>query len=40
MVRRVVGVVIILVDVTRLRQADEFKSNLVSTVSHELRTPN
>ena len=36
---RVVGVVIILVDVTRLRQADEFKSSLVSTVSHELRTP-
>lgn len=35
----VVGVVIILVDVTRLRQADEFKSSLVSTVSHELRTP-
>ncbi|HWE02105.1 MAG TPA: ATP-binding protein [Tepidisphaeraceae bacterium] len=36
---RVVGVVIILVDVTRLRQADELKSSLVSTVSHELRTP-
>ncbi len=36
---RVVGVAIILVDVTRLRHADEFKSNLVSTVSHELRTP-
>ncbi|HET6252317.1 MAG TPA: ATP-binding protein [Tepidisphaeraceae bacterium] len=36
---RVVGVAIILVDVTRLRQADEFKSGLVATVSHELRTP-
>ena len=36
---QVVGVAIILVDVTRLRQADEFKSGLVSTVSHELRTP-
>jgi signal transduction histidine kinase len=35
----VVGVAIILVDITRLRQADEFKSGLVSTVSHELRTP-
>jgi signal transduction histidine kinase len=36
---KVVGVAIILVDVTRLRQADELKSGLVSTVSHELRTP-
>ena len=33
------GVCVILVDVTRLRQADEAKSGLVSTVSHELRTP-
>ena len=33
------GVTIILVDVTRLRHADELKSGLVSTVSHELRTP-
>jgi two-component system, NtrC family, sensor histidine kinase KinB len=33
------GVTVILVDVTRLRHADELKSGLVSTVSHELRTP-
>jgi signal transduction histidine kinase len=37
--RRIIGVTIILVDVTRLRRADEFKSGLVSMVSHELRTP-
>ena len=36
---RPVGVCFILVDVTRLRAADEAKSNLVSMVSHELRTP-
>jgi signal transduction histidine kinase len=35
----VLGTVIILVDVTRLRHADELKSGLLSTVSHELRTP-
>ena len=35
----VIGVVITLVDVTRLRRADEIKSSLVSTVSHELKTP-
>ena len=34
-----IGVTVILVDVTRLRQLDEMKSGLVSTVSHELRTP-
>ncbi len=34
-----VGVTLILIDVTRLRQLDELKSGLVSTVSHELRTP-
>jgi len=34
-----VGITVILVDVTRLRHADELKSGLVSTVSHELRTP-
>ncbi len=37
--RRIIGVTVILVDVTRLRRADEFKSGLVSMVSHELRTP-
>ena len=36
---RVVGVTLVLIDVTRLRQIDEVKSSLVSTVSHELRTP-
>jgi two-component system, NtrC family, sensor histidine kinase KinB len=36
---RQVGVTLILVDVTQLRQVDEAKSGLVSTVSHELRTP-
>ena len=35
----VLGVTIILVDVTQLRHADELKSGLLSTVSHELRTP-
>ena len=34
-----IGVMVVLVDVTRLRQADEAKSGLLSTVSHELRTP-
>jgi len=36
---KTIGVTVILVDVTRLRHADEVKSGLVSTVSHELRTP-
>jgi len=36
---RLVGVTLVLIDVTRLRQIDEIKSSLVSTVSHELRTP-
>jgi signal transduction histidine kinase len=38
-VGELMGVTVILVDVTRLRHADELKSGLVSTVSHELRTP-
>ncbi len=37
--RRLIGVTIILSDVTRLRQLDEVKSGLISTVSHELKTP-
>ena len=37
--KKTIGVTVILVDVTRLRRADEFKSGLVSMVSHELRTP-
>jgi signal transduction histidine kinase len=36
---KLVGVTLVLIDVTRLRQIDEIKSSLVSTVSHELRTP-
>lgn len=34
-----IGVAVILVDVTRLRRADEVKSGVISTASHELRTP-
>ena len=34
-----IGVTLILADVTRLRHADELKSGVLSTVSHELRTP-
>jgi signal transduction histidine kinase len=37
--RRLIGVTLILSDVTRLRQLDEVKSGLISTVSHELKTP-
>jgi signal transduction histidine kinase len=37
--RRLIGVTVILSDVTRLRQLDEVKSGLISTVSHELKTP-
>jgi signal transduction histidine kinase len=34
-----VGVTVLLQDVTRLRRLDELKGNLVNTVAHELRTP-
>lgn len=34
-----IGITVTLMDVTRLRHADEAKSGLLSTVSHELRTP-
>jgi NtrC-family two-component system sensor histidine kinase KinB len=37
--RHLLGLVLVLVDVTGLRQMDEMKSGLVSTVSHELKTP-
>ena len=37
--RRLIGVMLILSDVTRLRELDEVKSGLISTVSHELKTP-
>ena len=35
----VMGVTVLLQDVTRLRRFDELKTDLVSTVAHELRTP-
>jgi NtrC-family two-component system sensor histidine kinase KinB len=34
-----IGVAVVVVDITRLRQVDEAKSSVISTVSHELRTP-
>lgn len=37
--RRLIGVTIVLSDVTRLRALDEAKSGLIATVSHELKTP-
>jgi signal transduction histidine kinase len=37
--QELIGVTVILVDVTPLRRADEAKSSMVLTVSHELRTP-
>lgn len=37
--KRLIGVTLILSDVTRLRKLDEIKSGLISTVSHELKTP-
>ena len=37
--RQLIGVTIVLSDVTRLRILDEAKSGLISTVSHELKTP-
>ena len=35
----VVGVTVLLRDVTSLRRADELKNDLLSTVAHEIRTP-
>lgn len=37
--RRLIGVTLILSDVTCTRQSDEIKGGLISTVSHELKTP-
>ena len=37
--RQLVGVTLMLTDVTRLRHLDEVKTGLISTVSHELKTP-
>ncbi len=36
---QLVGITLILSDITNLRRIDEMKSGLLSTVSHELRTP-
>ncbi len=38
-IRRLVGVTLMLTDVTRLRRLDELKTGIISTVSHELKTP-
>jgi signal transduction histidine kinase/HAMP domain-containing protein len=37
--RQLVGVTLMLADVTRLRRLDEVKTGLIATVSHELKTP-
>jgi signal transduction histidine kinase len=37
--RRLMGVTLVLSDVTNLRRLDEMKSGLLSVVSHELKTP-
>ena len=37
--RHLIGVTLVLLDVTRMRQLDEVKSGLISTVAHELKTP-
>jgi signal transduction histidine kinase len=37
--KRLLGVTLVLADVTNLRQLDEMKSGLLSVVSHELKTP-
>lgn len=37
--KRLIGVTLVLVEITHLRKADEFKSGLLSAVSHELKTP-
>jgi two-component system, NtrC family, sensor histidine kinase KinB len=36
---KILGVVVVLQDVTRFRVADDIKTNLIATVSHELKTP-
>jgi two-component system, NtrC family, sensor histidine kinase KinB len=37
--RRLIGITLVLSDVTCSRRGDEIKSGLISTVSHELKTP-
>lgn len=36
---KLLGVIVVLQDVTRFRVADDVKTNLIATVSHELKTP-
>jgi len=37
--RQLIGVTVVLADVTHLRRLDEMKSSMLSVVSHELKTP-
>src|SRR5205823_14011481 len=37
--RQLLGVTVVLADVTHLRRLDEMKSGMISVVSHELKTP-
>ena len=37
--QRLVGITVVLADITHLRKLDELKSGLLSTTSHELKTP-
>jgi len=37
--RTLIGVTLVLVEITHLHRADEFKSGLLAAVSHELKTP-
>ena len=37
--RQLLGVTVVLADVTHLRRLDEMKSGMLSVVSHELKTP-
>ncbi|MBF0475950.1 MAG: HAMP domain-containing protein [Deltaproteobacteria bacterium] len=37
--RSLIGITLVLTDVTTIRKHDEIKSDLISTVSHELKTP-
>src|SRR5206468_6758449 len=37
--KQILGVTLVLADVTNLRRLDEMKSGMLSVVSHELKTP-